>query len=65
MRRAVPLAAQMNDWKRYRPAIWLAIIGVAVALVLNLIIGAVFIGAGVGIGVMISRGAHRRRWLKK
>jgi hypothetical protein len=55
----------MNDWKRYRPAIWLAIIGVAVALVLNLIIGAVFIGAGVGVGVMISRGAHRRRWLKK
>ena len=54
----------MNDWKRYRPAIWLVIIGVAVALVLNLIVGAVFIGAGVGVGVMISRGGTRRRWLK-
>lgn len=55
----------MNDWKRYRPAIWLVIIGLALALVVNLIVGAVFVGAGVGIGVMISRGATRRRWLKK
>lgn len=54
----------MYDWKRFRPAIWLVILGVALALVLNLIIGAVFVGAGVGIGVMISRGARPRRWLK-
>jgi microcompartment protein CcmK/EutM len=54
----------MNDWKRYRPAIWLVMLGVALALVLNLIVGAVVIGAGVGAGVMISRGATRRRWLK-
>lgn len=54
----------MNDWKRYRPAIWLMMLGVALALVLNLIVGAVFIGAGVGVGVMISRGATPRRWLK-
>ena len=46
----------MDDWKRYRPAIWLAILGVALALVLNLIVGAVFVGAGIGAGVMISRG---------
>ena len=37
-------AAAMNAWKRYRPAIWLVILGVALALVLNLIVGAVFIG---------------------
>jgi uncharacterized membrane protein len=54
----------MNDWKRYRPAIWLAILGVALALVLNLILGAVFIGAGLGIGVIIARGGTPRRWLK-
>jgi hypothetical protein len=59
------LAAAMNEWKRYRPAIWLVILGLAVGLVLNLIVGAVFVGAGVGAGVMISRGATRRRWLKK
>jgi very-short-patch-repair endonuclease len=54
----------MNDWKRFRPAIWLVILGIALALVLNLILGAVFIGSGVGVGIMISRGATRRRWLK-
>jgi hypothetical protein len=54
----------MDDWKRYRPAIWLMFLGVALALVLNLIAGAAFIGAGLGVGVMISRGARPRRWLK-
>jgi type IV secretory pathway TrbL component len=54
----------MEDWKRYRPAIWLVILGVALAIVLNLIAGAAFVGAGLGVGVMISRGATRRRWLK-
>ena len=54
----------MEDWKRYRPAIWLVFLGVALALVLNLIAGAVFIGAGLGVGVLISRGATPRRWLK-
>jgi hypothetical protein len=54
----------MEDWKRYRPAIWLVILGLALALVLNVIAGAAFVGAGLGVGVMISRGATRRRWLK-
>jgi hypothetical protein len=54
----------MNDWKRYRPAIWLVMLGVALLLVVSLLVGAVFIGAGLGIGVMISRGGTRRRWLK-
>jgi hypothetical protein len=62
--RAVPLARLMNNWMRYRPAIWLVILGLALALVLNLIAGAAFIGAGLGVGVMISRGARPRRWLK-
>jgi hypothetical protein len=54
----------MEDWKRYRPAIWLVILGLALAIVLNLIAGAAFIGAGLGVGVLISRGATPRRWLK-
>jgi hypothetical protein len=54
----------MNDWRRYRPAIWLAILGVALALVLNLIAGAAFIGAGVGVAVIINRGGRPRRWLR-
>ena len=54
----------MEDWKRFRPAIWLIFLGIALGLVLNLIAGAVFIGAGLGIGVMIARGATPRKWLK-
>jgi hypothetical protein len=54
----------MEDWKRFRPAIWLIILGVALGLLLNLIAGAIFIGAGLGIGVMIARGATPRKWLK-
>jgi hypothetical protein len=54
----------MTDWRRFRPAIWLVILGLAIGLVLNLIAGAVFIGAGIGVGVMISRGAKPRRWLR-
>ena len=54
----------MNDWRRYRPAIWLLILGLTVALVLNLIAGAVFIGASIGVGVLIHRGATPRRWLR-
>ena len=60
----VALSVPMEDWKRYRPAIWLVILGLALALVLNLIAGAVFIGAGLGVGVLIARGATPRRWLK-
>ena len=54
----------MNDWKRYRPAVWLMILGLALALVLNLIAGAAFIGAGIGVGVIINRGGRPRRWLR-
>jgi O-antigen/teichoic acid export membrane protein len=54
----------MNDWKRYRPAIWLIILGVALALILNLIAGAAFIGAGIGTAAIINRGGGPRRWLK-
>jgi hypothetical protein len=54
----------MNDWKRYRPSIWLVILGVALALVVNLIAGAVFIGAGLGVGLITARGGAPRRRLK-
>jgi hypothetical protein len=54
----------MGDWKRYRPAIWLIFLGIALALVLNLIAGAAFIGAGLGVGVLTARGATPRKWLK-
>jgi 4-amino-4-deoxy-L-arabinose transferase-like glycosyltransferase len=48
-----------GDWRAFRPAIWLVILGVALALLINPpYIGAVFIGAGVGVYLKVAR---RRR----
>ena len=43
-----------EDWRQYRPAIWLAMLGIAVSLLVSpFYIGAVFIGAGVGAAIRI------------
>ena len=49
-----------DDWRAYRPAIWLAMLGVAVLLVISPAVGVVLVGAGIGTGVRI---ASRRRRL--
>ena len=50
-----------GDWKDYRPAIWLAMLGVAVMLlVAPFYLGAVLIGAGLGVAIRITQ---RRRAL--
>lgn len=47
-----------GDWRDWRPAIWLAMLGIAVMLVVSPFYwGAVFIGAGLGVGIRI----HQRR----
>jgi hypothetical protein len=48
-----------DDWRVWRPAIWLAMLGVAVALLVNpWYYGAVFWGAAIGAAIRI---AQRRR----
>ena len=48
-----------GDWRDYRPAIWLAMLGIALALVLDPpYVGAVLIGAAIGVALKTSR---RRR----
>jgi hypothetical protein len=48
-----------GDWRDYRPAIWLAMLGVAVALIVNpWYFGAIFLGAGIGAAIRIRQ---RRR----
>ena len=48
-----------GDWRDFRPAIWLAMLGVAVMLVISpFYYGAVFIGAAIGAGIRINQ---RRR----
>jgi hypothetical protein len=49
-----------GDWRDWRPVIWLTMIGLAVMVLLNpFYIGAVFIGAAIGVGLKIGR--QRRR----
>jgi hypothetical protein len=48
-----------GDWRDFRPAIWLAMLGIALILVLNPpYIGAAMLGAAIGIALKITR---RRR----
>ncbi len=50
-----------GDWKDYRPAIWLAMLGVAVMLlVAPFYLGAVLLGAALGVAIRVSQ---RRRAL--
>jgi hypothetical protein len=45
-----------GDWRDFRPAIWLAMLGVALALVLSPpYVGAILIGAAIGVALKISR----------
>jgi hypothetical protein len=49
-----------GDWRDFRPAIWLAMLGVAVMLlVVPFYLGAVFLGASIGAAIRIRQ--RRRR----
>ncbi len=52
-----------GDWRDFRPAIWLAMIGVAVMLLLNpFYLGAIVIGMAIGVALKIVR---RRRQISR
>lgn len=49
-----------GGWRDYRPAIWLAMLGIAAALLMNPpYVGAVFVGAAIGIGIRIRQRRSR------
>jgi hypothetical protein len=54
-----------SDWRAYRPAIWLAMLGIALILLVSPpYVGAAVLGAGIGIGLRIAfrrPGSPRRR----
>ena len=51
----------MNDWRMFRPAIWLAMLGIAVMLlVAPFYLGAVVLGAAIGVALRIEQGRRRR-----
>ena len=45
-----------GDWRDFRPAIWLAMLGVAVMVLVNpFYIGGIFIGAAIGAAIRINQ----------
>lgn len=43
-----------GDWRDWRPAIWLAMLGIGVALLFNPpYLGAIFLGAAIGVALRI------------
>ncbi len=49
-----------DDWRRYRPVIWLLMLGVAIMLLVSPpYIGAVFIGAAIGAAIRIRQRVAR------
>lgn len=52
----------MSGWREWRPAIWLAMLGVAVILIVTpRYIGAIFLGAAIGAAIRIEQRRRRRR----
>jgi hypothetical protein len=51
-----------GDWRDFRPAIWLVMLGIAVILVIKpWFLGAIFFGAAIGIAAKVYRGRRRAR----
>jgi hypothetical protein len=51
-----------GDWRDFRPAIWLAMAGVAVALLVNpAFVGAALIGGSIGVAARVQRRRRLRR----
>jgi hypothetical protein len=51
-----------GDWRVFRPAIWLVMLGIALLLIVNGYLGIAVVGAGIGTGVRIQT---RRRRLRR
>lgn len=48
-----------GDWKVFRPAIWLGMIGIVALLVLNVFVGIALVGGAIGVGLRIETGRRR------
>jgi hypothetical protein len=60
---SVPGGRPVNgDWRVFRPAIWLVMLGIGLLLVVNGYLGIAVIGAGIGTGARIET---RRRRLRR
>ncbi len=50
----------LDDWRAFRPAIWIAMLGVALLLLVKpFFFGAVLLGAAIGIAFRVETGRRR------
>jgi hypothetical protein len=50
----------MSDWRVFRPAIWLVMLGIALMLLVTPVyIGAAVVGGALGVGLRIETGRRR------
>ena len=57
----VALPVMSGSWRDYRPAIWLAMLAIAVMLLVTpAYVGALFLGAAIGVSVKVHRGRRSR-----
>jgi hypothetical protein len=50
-----------QDWREWRPAIWLAMLGAAVMLLVSpYYLGAIFLGGAIGVAIRIHQRRRRR-----
>ena len=50
----------MNDWRVFRPAIWLGMVGIAIMILVSPIyIGAAVVGGAIGMGLRVQTSRRR------
>ena len=50
-----------GEWKQWRPAIWLVILGIALMLIVSFPLGIILVGGGIGAAVRIEQRRRARR----
>jgi hypothetical protein len=54
-----PAPARVDDWRVFRPAIWVGMAGIAIMLVLSFYIGLGVVGGAIGIAARIQTSRRR------
>jgi hypothetical protein len=57
--RTTPTARRIDDWRVFRPAIWVGMLGIAMMLVFSFYIGLAVIGGAIGMGARIQTSRRR------
>ena len=57
--RTGPSDRRIDDWRVFRPAIWVGMLGIAIMVVLSFYIGLAVVGGAIGMGARIQTSRRR------